>query len=269
MPIVRFIGRVYPTAANINFNRTVGISWGSSDLGFPIEMSATVVNSVVEASCHVPHFEESHTSILLGRALNLVEAITDLSAFGMGLALWVDFETIIKPDGMRETLLKSDPSLKPLCTAFVVPPRNPIEQLEFENVLRLVLADPALMGSLRDLAQVLQQFSVTPINCGRVLDTLRRAVAPGYEKKTGWEILRKIVNADGHYMKWISVYSTEPRHGDRTTDIPMGIVMEMRRRTWEVVNRYIAYKIGGNRPLDTIRFSLLVHDPGFAFPPKP
>jgi hypothetical protein len=269
MPVLRFFGKVYPAAVKVNFHREISIRWAANDLGFPIEVSATCCDSVVEATCTVPRYEEKYLSTLLARTYNLIETVTDLSTFGMGLALWVELDTVVKPNGTRETLLKCDPSLERICTAFKMPPGNPVEQREFDRLIKIVLGEPALMGSLRDLAEVVLHYNVTPTNCGRVLDTLRKAIAPNEKKERGWELLRETVNADENYMDWVSRYSTGTRHGDRATPISGNIVMEIRDRTWNVMNRILEYRKGGNAALGRTKFPLLVHDPVFAFPPKP
>jgi hypothetical protein len=133
-------------------------------------------------------------------------------------------------------------------------------------VLLLIIHEPELMGSLMDLAETLVSYHTTPTNCGRALDTLRRAVAPKLPCKQGWATLRGIVNADKEYMEWVSAYSTNPRHGERRTDIPANIIVEIRKRTWNVMNRMMEYRKGGSKPLDMVKYPMLVHDPSFPLP---
>ncbi len=122
------------------------------------------------------------------------------------------------------------------------------------------------LGSINDLAQTLLFFHVSPTNCARVLDSLRRAVAPNLKPKPGWVELREIVNCDENYMFWVSEYSHNPRHGDRSSEIDKAITDEIRKRTWNIMNRVLEYRKGGNSPLDTSKFTLLAHDPAFRFP---
>jgi hypothetical protein len=244
----------------------VSVNLGTHDLGFPIIVTASICDSVVEAVCEVPQYEDKHFSILFARSLNVAEACTDLMSFATGISLRIEMESVLKPNGSRDSILIRDAVVEDLCTAFRIPPRNPTEQLEFEKTLKLVLQEPALQGSLSDLAQVIHRYGTTPTNCARVLDTLRKAIAPNEKKSEGWLRLRQIVKADDNYMLWVSMYSTETRHGDRITPIAEHIIKEMRVRTWRVTNRFIEFRRGGSLELDPIRFPLLAHDPSFPFP---
>jgi len=265
MPKLIFKGKVYPLIAKTNFPE-VDINWGTDDLGFPMNMQAVVHDSEIEVVCEIPNYDPAYTSKLLHRAYNLVEGCLDLAAFGHGLATWVVLESVVKPDGTEDAIIRQDHKLASLCTAIRFPPRNNIENFEFTKTLRLVFTEPELLASLRDLAEILLHPEVAPTNCGRVLDSLRKAVAPNIEKKKGWTILRGIVNADENYMNWVSVISTEPRHGHRTFEIPGRSVAEIRARTWNVTNRFIEFRKGGSVELDRAKFPLLVHDPSFDLP---
>lgn len=267
MPIVRLTGKVYPESTNFDSARFVTLSWGSRDLGFPLVITFTITKGKVQTVCDLERFEEGYIPVLLHRSYNLVEAYTDLAAFGSGIAFRVEFDTIFRPDGTESRLFLRDEALSLLCKSFKFPPRNSIEQMEFEKVLKIVLGEPALMGTLRDLDDVLLKFNVGPTNCARVLDGLRKAIAPNEkDKKKGWIFLREALNIEEVYANWISAYSTDTRHGDYGTPISSLVIGEIRGRTWRVMDRFIEYRKNGNVKLDPVKFPLLVHDPAFPFP---
>jgi hypothetical protein len=267
MPVVRFLGRVLPDNLKVSFVDSQRTNWGSDDLGFPIIMQARIKDSQIEVRCEVDRCEEHHVSRLLARAYNLVNAYVDAAVFSTGLAMFADLNTFVGEDNQLLTVsLDNSADMAPLCTAFKFPSTNPVDIAEFEKVMTLILGEPELLGSINDLAQTLLFFHSSPTNCGRVLDSLRRAVAPSLKPKQGWGVLREIVNCDENYMFWVSEYSHNPRHGDRTTDIDRGIIDEIRKRTWNVMNRMLEYRKGGNAPLDKSKFTPLVHDPAFPFP---
>jgi hypothetical protein len=272
MPKVRFTGKVYPQRTNFNSAKSVTINWGSSDLGFPLVITLTIINGEAQAVCDVERFEDGHIQILLYRSYNLAEAFTDLASFGTGIAFRVEFDRIFKPDEPTgQEIFIHDVELSDLCKSFKFPPRNSIENFELDKLLTMVLGDPTLMGSLRDLAEVLSKFGVSPTNCARVFDSLRKHVAPGErDKKKGWRKLQAAINADENYLNWVSSYSTDARHGDYVTPLSSTIVGEIRTRTWIVMDRFIEYRKGGNVDLDPIKFPMLVHDSSFPFPtPRP
>jgi len=255
MPIVFFKGRILPQVAIVNFP-DVGNNFGSSDLGFPLIIKTRIRNSLVEVSCEVEKFEESHIGVLLGRAEDLVHACVDLGCFATGIGLQVEIDTVVRPDGTSGPIVKNDPKLGQICSAYKIPAISPQQRQDFAEVLKIVLAEPALLGGMYDLANALVSYHQTPTNCGRVLDSLRKAVAPGLDPKKGWEVLRGIVNADNDYMKWVSEHATETRHGDRITKSE-AVICEIRVRTWNVINRLVEYKKRGSQPLPIDMFPLL------------
>ena len=64
-------------------------------------------------------------------------------------------------------------------------------------MLVVVLGEPAMMGALRDLDEVLLKFNTGPTNCARVLDAIRKAIAPGEkDKKKAWRLLQEALNVE-------------------------------------------------------------------------
>jgi hypothetical protein len=270
MPNVLFKGRIFPSSMTVNSSDPNWTNWGTEDLGFPIFMKATIQNSTVEVTCSVERFDPAYLNTLFARANDLVHASIDMIAFATGNSLFVDIDTAVRPDGVTEHIEKRIPALGALCTAYKVPAVEPQERTEFERIRQVIIGEPALLGSMMDLGYTLTFHHVIPTNCGRVLDSLRKAVAPvtgkREDKKKEWEILREIVNVKIDYINWISAYSIEPRHGNREKEIPEDVLNEILRRTWNVMNRFIQYRKSGNSPLDPIKFPVLDHDPSFLFP---
>lgn len=265
MQILTFTGRAFPSAQELTFVKKVAINWRSADLGSTINTECTITDSLVEVVCMVPNFKQEDFGTLLHLVSNLLEGITDLLSFATGIAMSATIDSAILPDGHREDIWFRDRSLEGLCTAFKVPMASEREAKDFDEALILVLGEPALLESLRDLTDIIHSFNITPTNCGRVLDSLRKAVSPGRNKRKGWIELRNIVNTDEMYMTWISDLSNEFRHGDRTAPIPGSVIRELRIRTWTIMNRFVEYRKSGSVALDKTKFPLLTHDPSFAF----
>ncbi len=178
-----------------------------------------------------------------------------LSLWGVGFTITVD--SLKRPDGSVADIQRVNKILGSLCTAYKFPPRNAIEQFEFEKVLRLILAEPNLMGSLTDLADTLAFHHQTPTNCGRVLDSLRRAVAPDLKDPQGWAVLQQLLRISRSFMEFVSIQSTKPRHGDRITHVPEETVTEISKRTWQIVDRFIEFRKRGSQPLPKSEFPQL------------
>jgi hypothetical protein len=254
MPIVTLYGTLHPKHHRLSSPKAFAINWGSNDLGFPLIMEVKIMDSSFEVRCDLPHFKESMISTLYARGLNLVRAYVDSVSFAMGIGFTITVDDLKRPDGSVAKIQRVNEILGSLCTAYKFPPRNAIEQAEFEKVLKLILAEPNLMGSLTDLADTLASHHQTPTNCGRVLDSLRRTVAPDLKDAQGWLILQQLLRISRPFMEFVSIQSTKPRHGDRITAVPEETVTEIARRTWQIVNRFIEFRKRGSQPLSESEF---------------
>ncbi len=105
------------------------------------------------------------------------------------------------PTGVSKIFQLLDASLGSLCTAYDMPPTTPQSIANFQEVAYLVAGEPALLGSMNDLAQSLANHHLSLINCGRVLDSLRKAIAPNVIAAKGWPLLHSAVNVNSDYLK--------------------------------------------------------------------
>ncbi len=255
MPTYRLLGRVFPKVVHVSF-MDVTINWGVGDLGFPLIMSSQIRDSALEVSCNLDWYEPRFLSTLYARGMNLVRGCLDLCTFATGLGLVVVLDTIHFPDGTSADINLQDTSLGALCTAFTIPPKGQEENDELADVLALVFKEPALLGALNDLGHIMAVHHQSPTNCGRVLDGLRKAIAPNEEPKRGWSMLRSALNLEQRYVEWVSDYAKNTRHGDRG-HIPEQVVHEITQRTWRVMNRFLEYRKSGSQPLSLSDFPLL------------
>ena len=197
---------------------------------------------------------------MVARASNLVHACVDLGAFISGLGLQVIIDRFTDPGGNEKVIVAESPHLAKRCTVAKLPAVTTEEQANLANLVRVIVGEPELLGSMNDLAMTLYMHHQSPTNCGRVIDSLRIAVAPNLDAKHGWPILRNVVNVnvDEAYLKLISEHSKVTRHGDRRKSIPEAEVTEITARTWTIMNRFLAYRLGGNQPLDSALYPALV-----------
>lgn len=256
MPTVRFYGTIHPTFLQLT-SPSFGTTWPADDLGFPLPMEASVQGSKFTVTCELPKYEEAMGAVLLARAGNLIRVFTNAVSFSMAIGLTITFDSFQAPDGRIGPVQHITFGLVGICSAFTFPPKSSSENAEFHRALNTIITEPNLAGSMTDLAETLVHWHQTPTNCGRVLDSLRKAVAPAVKPIKGWAILQGIVNADDAYMKFVSDISTDPRHGDRTAGTSSRDVAETMRRTWEVMNRFIEYRKRGSQPLSLTEFPML------------
>ena len=168
----------------------------------------------------------------------------------------VIFETLILPDGHPHEIQFADPSLPPLCTAYNV---GLADENNFLSLLRMVIAEPNLFLALNDLIETMIFPHVALVNCGRVIDGIRRMITPpgsGLSRTQEWLAMHSALNISRTYQEWISEKSSGPRHADRSFE-PESVVREVQQRTWAIMNRFLEYRKRGNTLLPIANFPLL------------
>ena len=166
------------------------------------------------------------------RASDLARASANLAAFAAGQGLIVTLDRFIDPDGTTSHIIFSDPSLPPLCTAFGL---EPARQADFDATFRAVLVEPPLFIALNDLIAAITIPHCAPVNCGRVIDSIRHMISPTLDRSAAWQAMQQALNVSRPYQEWISQQSTGPRHADAAF-VSGTITSEMTRRTWAKVN---------------------------------
>lgn len=257
MQKVTFTGVVLPKRLSLTVPE-IEVHHGPHDFGFPLVMTVQIQRSIIDVVFYLQHFQNTWLPTLYLRASNLARACVDVVGFATGQGLIVHLETAVSPGGNILELVTWNPVVIGLCTAYKSPTITNHDHEELATVLSLVVAEPELWGSMFDLSNALSSYHDAPTNCGRVLDSLRRAVAPSVEPKNGWPILQSVVNADRPYMSFVSTNSTASRHGERNPGLPESVLDEMMRRTWTITNRFIEYRKRGSSKLDLAEFPMLI-----------
>lgn len=231
------------------------VNWEIDGVGMA-KIRLTIENSTIHAECEVPQWEEKYMGVIYKHALAYTRTCIDLVAFSTGMALTPAFTALVRPGKEPEAISLNNPTLGQQCTAYKMDGETHTEMLQFGKVLELVIAEPPLMLALNDLVTGISNTDVALINCGRVLDGLRKIVAPNVDAKRGWPVLQAIVNCAPGYLESVSNHSILPRHGDRSPQagVTLGVSLH---RTWAVLNRFIEYRKRGNEPLPHSEFPIL------------
>jgi hypothetical protein len=257
MPTVHFSGRVLPSSNSISMDQLPKPRLLMNECGLEMVASISVRNSLITVGCELNRYVESELAHIHKFCFDMARACVDLVAFAGGYGVVVVFETFTDESGAVRQLHYVDPMLEAECTVIKINAPLESERRDFHTVLSLVMTDFPLMMALNDLIQANSLPHQGPTNCGRVLDSLRKLVAPGPDKRRGWATLREIVRVDEAYTKWVSDHSTTTRHGGGTY-IPGNETREISRRTWVVMNRFLEYRKRGNQPLPSADFPFLL-----------
>jgi hypothetical protein len=240
MEIVHFLGRISPPGIKITVGYKPKIFLEERPLGFKASFVVHINESIVDVECHLPKFRIEQYNLIRIRAYDKARTAVDLAAFATGASLITVFEEFVYPDGRRELLAPRDESLAKLCTAYKM------SEDSFDKIYRLVTADYNLFMALRDLIEANTIPHVDIINCGRVLDAIRRMISPGVaDPKQAWGQMQRALNISQAYQQWVTKLSADPRHADRSY-ISGGDVAEAVKRTWIIMNRLLEYRIRGN-----------------------
>ena len=222
-----------------------------------IEMSFTVkiVESAVDADCSINRYERtpSFLASIQKPVFDFSGALVDLIAFSKGIGLTLIFDRIIDPTG-SSLFLPSDPSLVPLCTAFSLTYTQPGDGLF--DVAKLVISEPPVFISLREIIESITLTHHAAANCGRAIERLRQLIAPKVDGKKTWETFGELLRLDKKYIDYINLHATGPRHGN-PAHVTGDVTTEMVRRTWTIMNRFMEFRKRGNVQLPLSDFPIL------------
>jgi hypothetical protein len=139
------------------------------------------------------------------------------------------------------------PGLARYVTAYNLTPAG---QANFNTVYKFAVENVSLFRDINDLIERLWNPHVTPVNCGRVIESICRMISPPARGTTdaAWKAMQRALNLSEAYLKWITDNSKGPRHAEPAF-VPGTITTEIGARSWQIMNRYLEYLKAGNTPL--------------------
>jgi len=255
METVHFLGRVLPPTYNVSVGYDPKIEWGEPALNFKASFIVHIKNSTVDVECELSSFRLEQYPLLYIRAFDKARTAVDLVAFATGFSLTTILETFVHSDGRQEPIGFSNPALSQLCTAFCV--NGPPTDKSFDEVYRIVASEHELFMALRDLIDANTLPHIGVINCGRVLDGIRRMISPGVtDRSQAWAAMQTALNISKPYQEWVTALSADPRHADRSY-ITGSDSDQALSRTWIIMNRFFEYRKRRNTPLGPPDFPTL------------
>jgi hypothetical protein len=247
---VHFVGRVLPAAFKITVQAPEA-KWVWQEVGLELTFRVKIGNSFINAECELAEYKPDFITELYRRAFDLTRASVNLVGFAHGLGLTVLFEMFIAPDGSVTELAAIEPSLPPLCTAYSL---DPARLGDFNAVFNAVFTSPDLFMALEDLIGAITLPHVGAVNCARAMDRVKHLIATaGSADGVAWKQMRRALQIDEDYLKYVTDVSKGPRHG-RPGHTPGNLTTEATRRSWTVMNRYFEYVKRGKQPLDAASF---------------
>lgn len=257
MPKIELVGRIHPSSVNLTCDQLPGINWKAPELDLEMNFTFQIQVSVIRVFCDLNKWDATkHLVHVYMRALDLTRAIVDLASFDHGIGMTVLLETLVH-NGKHDTIMFHQPNLSPISTAIknVMKPATASEN-NFDKVLRHVFSDVSIFRALHDLVEAVAETHVAPLACGRAMEGIRHAIAPGLERKKGWTKMNHALRLERSYLDMILDTSTGPRHAD-PAHITGAVCIEITTRAWTIMNRFFEYLKRGSQPLAESEFPVL------------
>ena len=226
------------------------LEWKWQEQNLELIFRVKIDNSIVNVECELEKYELTYFTELHKRASDLISASANLAAFATGYGLIVTLDTFIDATGTPSQVILYDPSLPPLCTAYGL---GDARQGDFAAVFNIVLTEPSLFRAINNLIAAITFPHCSTVNCGRVVDSIRRMISPTLDGAAAWQAMHHALNVSRPYQEWISKQSTGPRHADPAF-VPGTVTTEVARRTWVIMNRFFEYRKRGSQSLTAPEF---------------
>lgn len=250
MHTVKFFGRISPAGVTVDFDGEMAAEYHDPDKGYSLYTKSRIKQSDVIVECTFNLLIPNYIAQAYSLALDMTRAFVDITAFRTGLGLYLNFEQWEDVDGKVTTLSFQNETAKTLCTA--------INDGNVNEILAILLAEPALFLALNDIVIAITAPHVLLINHARAVETIRQQIAyPELIAEKQWPIMRDQLNIDRQYLTLIMESSRNPRHGRRTY-LPEDQLTKAIERTWTIMDRYFHYRLRGGLKLPENEFPLLV-----------
>jgi hypothetical protein len=253
MVTVKLTGRVLPPHI-IMSAQAPELRWKWDEEKLEPKFRVKIENSLVTVECDIDRYEPRFISEIYKRGSDLARATANMVAFDTGYGLVVMLDTFIDPSGVALPAHRQEMIPVSFRTAFSL---DPARHAEFEQAFRIVLSEPSVFIALDDLIKAITSTHTQLADCGRVIDRIRRMIAPTLDGGPAWREMHQALNIAQPYQAWVSKQSTGSRHGD-VAFVPPAVCTVAIQRTWAILNRFLEYRKRGNKPLTAPDFPQLV-----------
>ena len=247
MPTVHFTGYVEPKNVKASAGPFV-VEERDKTTDTLIRFTVNIAEGHVGIECLLLRFEHEFLSILSNRAAELARVALDMMTFQMGYGFVLVVDRFYDETGREEILMTKNPFLEGLCSAY--------SDANFKDYLDLIVHDTHLFMVLNDLVIAATVGRQAAINCARAMDAIKHMISPGAKDIVAWSAMRSALNVEEDYVKGITEFSREHRHGVRTWQAADPIE-EILKRSWKIMDRFLILKSYGLNRLPLADFEVL------------
>ncbi len=203
------------------------------------------------ANCKASQFSQEILVDIYMRVFDIVKAAVNVAAFAWGIGYTVLIDAFRDPNGVCGPLICDARETAKLCTAY-----SPNVPEEFSQIIQIIANDKGLFQVFDDLIVSISTPHHSPVNCARAVEGIRHLISQASDPKNSWLALRDALKLSELFLKYITDTSIERRHGSHKR-IEGDVTIEVIRRAWVALNRYLEYKKRGSQPLPEAEFPIL------------
>lgn len=246
MDTVRFYGEVIPAGSKLTLD-TQRVECKSALMDFSFTLEIHVKESSITIECTTPSYSEDKFNDIYVVAFNLAQGLVDLAAFASGHGWRINIDRFQGLKGNVRSIRLHDAALEGISSAY--------KSEDIVNLPPLLLTNDQFLMVLNDLIQANVYAKFVVINSARAVEGIRNMLDRS-ERNEAWATMRQKLNLTKEYIGLILDNAKNPRHGN-WDHIPRDTNQEIVRRAWKIMDRYIAYRLGGELPLDEAAFPRL------------
>lgn len=252
MPQITFSGFVLPKDRNITFHEFPKMTIQIDSLGLEASCLTTITAGDIAIKCILNRELRGGELVrLYTRTLDATRTALDVLSFNTGLGYTLVLNEYTNNLGAKTELVIENPALGALCQSFSLD--NP----DFTETLLMFMRDPALGWALKDLIEANTLPNHASITCARAIESLRVLLTSADTTRSqAWGTFQTTLRISREFREYVTDISKGPRHGDRTP-IQGDITLEVTRRAWQIMDRFIEYRKRGNQALPESGFPLL------------
>ena len=242
-----YSGRVLPEALGLDVQHVPTFTREATNDAPAATFTVEVKGGRFLVNVEVETFDDRIINALLVPAIDLVRGLVEVVGFTEGVPYGVVADHAIRPDGELQRTILADRRMAALCRAF--------GKDGIDRVVGMVATDQQLARVLSDLMMSLSIPHYSPISCGRVAEGILRLLTDD-KGPAAWSEMRTVLRVDEAYLRLLTEHSKQPRHGHRVM-VEAVVTSELLMRAWSLLDRYLAYRLGGGQPLDEQSFPVL------------
>jgi hypothetical protein len=253
--IICLKGRILPEVRKVSLPGNLVVE-ANDPKGVQGKFHIKIIDGRVEVKCEIENNISDLASHCIVKARELVSVSIDLQAFSKGWFLSTIFDEMTifdnnKMEEVRHPIAMSETSLSAYVTALNTPEK-------IESVKSDLMKNINIRFAMNDLISSLSTLNYSAIAAARAIEAVRQNIAcHTTPDKVAWKIMRQKLNISEECLRSVTDASKEPRHGNRGATNGND-QMKVTRIAWQVMNRYLEYKIrGGIDALPASEFPVL------------